>query len=131
MGQLKQRETKWMNRVNEFKLKLTKLRQGSMNSISDWRKRRARRQSFNFTTSFQSSEMKVKWIHADWREWAINFSQFTFIQWNEWINWRNVTRMTSGFIPFHEVHSAFINYTPWIDLAKLNGMRMNDIITVF
>ena len=36
----------------------------------------------------------------------------------------------SGFIPFHEVHSAFINYTPWIDLAKLNGMRMNDIITV-
>ena len=36
----------------------------------------------------------------------------------------------NGFIPFHEVHSAFINYMKWINLAKLNGMRMNDIITV-
>ena len=35
----------------------------------------------------------IDWMKNSMGEWAINFSQFTFIQWNEWINWRNVTRM--------------------------------------
>ena len=64
----------------------------------------------------EASEMKVKWIHADWREGAINFSQFTFIQWNEWINWRNVTRLVTG--PFTLQLNSITQFTAlmWIEV---------------
>ena len=55
---------------------------------------------------------------------SIHFNSIRRLKWNWMIEWQ-----CNGPLSFHEVHSAFINYMKWINLAKLNGMRMN-IITV-
>ena len=87
--------------------------------------------SFDFR-SVKGTERTNDWMTNDRREpLSLQFTQP--INSTRWIELMAVNAReggVSGFIPFHEVHSAFINYTPWIDLAKLNGMRMNDIITV-
>ena len=45
---------------------------------------------------FSERNGKNEWLNDEWPKGAINFSQFTFIQWNEWINWRNVTRLNGA-----------------------------------
>ena len=105
--------------------------QADMNAES--RTRRARRHSFS---SFLTHSPKLRRIESEIEEemkptggtvTEINSIKLREVKARR--DWMIEVRVT-GFIPFHEVHSAFINYMKWINLAKLNGMRMNDIITV-
>ena len=125
---------KWMRaQVNEWTLSETKrewIKQGDINEwmINEWVTSRAASHSIH--------EIKWSLIECNWIDAAKGVKRFmkshSFNSLNErqWImNGLNEVWVT-GFIPFHEVHSAFINYMKWINLAKLNGMRMNDIITV-
>ena len=127
-----------MNGRNEKWVKRHQPMQADMNwmSVNEW-KNEARKEATAIKSIqfIHEVEWKIDWFRADWRERAaLHFNSTNSLNslrlmWIE-VKLNERRQWVKGFIPFHEVHSAFINYMKWINLAKLNGMRMNDIITV-